>query len=100
MNDLSRREKKLAHRTLDTIDKSKEREQLLSQNPLTSYKRKVIYTHMPWPLELIQMGRSDVLILIIVAIVLLIAFIAIVAFYGINWVIDIIRNFIHKVTPW
>jgi hypothetical protein len=87
MGDLSRRERKLANETLRTRERMKQHEGTMTQDPHTSYKRKTVYTHMPWPLELVLMGRSDVLLLIIIAIVLVTAGLICVFYFGINWVI-------------
>jgi hypothetical protein len=87
MATVSRREKKLAQESMRTRERMKQQEGVMSQDPHTSYRRKTVYTHMPWPLELVLMGRSDVLLLILFAIVLIIAGIAFVLFYGMSWAI-------------
>ena len=86
MGKMSRKEKKLAKKTLNTMQETKFKEQLRLQAPTTSYKRKISYTTMPWPLELVQMGRKDVLFLIMLVIVTLIVFGIIALYLFINWV--------------
>ena len=87
MGNLSRRENKLAQKAMRSKERIKQHEGTMAQDPHTSYKRKTVYTRMPWPLELVLMGRSDVLLVIIIAIVLVVAGVFFAIYYGANWVI-------------
>jgi hypothetical protein len=87
MATVSRREKKLAQESMKVRERMKQQEGVMAQDPHTSYKRKTVYTRMPWPLELILMGRSDVLLLIALAIILVTAGLICVFYFGINWAI-------------
>ena len=87
MGVVSRREKKLAQESMRTRERMKQQEGVMAQDPHTSYKRKTVYTHMPWPLELILMGRSDVLLVIVIAICLVVAGAIFFFYYGVTWAI-------------
>jgi len=62
---LRRRDKKEAKKALKRIEKQKQKQSLLERPYNESYNRKIIHTEMPWPLQLISMGKKDVLIFII-----------------------------------
>jgi hypothetical protein len=63
-----RREKKLVKKTLKKIEEKKRDESLLSNPPGQTYKRQIVHTEMPWPLQIVLMGRKDVLFLILLII--------------------------------
>jgi len=75
---LTRRDKKEARYTLKKIQKEKQKQSLLSAPPDRTYKRQIVHTEMPWPLQVILMGKKDVLILILIILIILI----IVGVYG------------------
>jgi len=90
MGKMSRREKKMTKEALDRLEHSRKRDKMLQQDPTKSYKRKIVHTDMPWPLELIQMGRIDIVIMLMIIIAVII-----IAFgYGIwllfNWLMGVI----------
>ena len=90
MVKISKREKKLAKQTLNTMQEVRHKEQLRLQDPNASYKRKISYTTMPWPLELISMGRKDVLGLIILVILLLASVIIVGLYFLIEWLLGVL----------
>jgi len=92
MAKITKKEKKLAKKTLRTIEDSKKRELLMSQDPKLTYKREIIHSDMPWPLKLISMGRKDILMLIIVAIIILIVIAGFGLYYVITWIIEALEG--------
>jgi hypothetical protein len=90
MGKMSRKERKLTKSALKNMDSSKKKSQLMSQDPVKSYKRKIVHTEIPWPLELIQIGRTDILVAIILLVVVLTAAIAYGLYLLINWIIGMI----------
>mgnify|MGYP006279801313 CR=1 FL=1 len=74
-----RKDKKLAKKAMKRIEKQKQKQSLLERPPNQNYKRQIIHTDMPWPLQVVLMGKKEVLIFII----LVLAIITIAAAYGI-----------------
>jgi hypothetical protein len=90
MGKISRRERKLANKTMDRLDDVRHRSKLEDMDPTKSYKRKIVHTNIPWPLELINMGRSDIIILIIIAIILIIGSIVAIVWFLFRWLTGVI----------
>ena len=90
MGKVSRKEKKLAKQAIKHYDEGKKREQLLSQNPQQTYRRKIIYTKMSWPLQVWLMGRKDIVIFIILLIVLGIVAGTYIIYRLILWLIEVL----------
>jgi len=75
---------------MENLDKVKKRDKMMAQDPTLSYKRKIVHTNMPWPLELINMGRSDIVFLIILLAIIIIAAVAIGLWFLINWLLGVL----------
>lgn len=90
MGKISRKERKLAKKTMRQLDTARHRSKLEEQNPQVSYKRKIIHTKMPWPLEVIQMGRGDIILLLIIIIILIIVATIIGIWYLFNWLMGVL----------
>lgn len=90
MAKISRREKKLTREAMSNLDNARKRDQMMAQDPTKSYKRKIIHTKMPWPLELINMGRTDIVLLIIILIAIIIVAVALGIWFLVNWLLGVL----------
>lgn len=75
---------------MENLDNLKKRDKMMGQDPTVSYKRKIVHTNMPWPLELINMGRSDIVLLIIMIAIIIIVALAIGIWFLINWLLGVL----------
>jgi hypothetical protein len=87
---LTRRDKKEARSTLKKIQNEKQKQSLLANPPERTYKRQIVHTEMPWPLQVILMGKKDVLIFILIILII----VAVLGIYGayllVQYILEII----------
>lgn len=76
------KKKKASKKMLKRIGNEKMKNALLEREPERSYNRKIVHTEMPWPLEVIAMGRKDIIFFIL----LMFGIIAAAAIYGL-WIL-------------
>jgi hypothetical protein len=84
---ISRSEKKMTREAMNRLESMRQKDKTLSQDPRMSYKRETIYTNMPWPLKLVQLGRTDIVIFIGLLYVLLFVAVLVGVYYLLTWLI-------------
>ena len=84
---LSRSQRKMNREAMTRLEGMRQKDKMLGQNPQQSYKRNIVYTTMPWPLRLIQIGRSDVLLVIILGYAALFIGIVLGVYFLIHWLL-------------
>ena len=77
----------MTREAMDRLERMKQKDRMMSQEPTKTYKRETIYTNMPWPLKVIQMGRTDVLIMIILIYALIFIGITLVVFFALKYLL-------------
>lgn len=82
---LARSQRKMNREAMTRLEGMRQRDKMLGQNPQQSYKRQIVYTTMPWPLRLIQIGRSDVLLILIVSYAALFIVVAVGLYFLFQW---------------
>ena len=84
---ITRSQRKMNREAMTRLEGMRQRDKMLGQNPQQSYKRQIVYTTMPWPLRLIQIGRSDVLAILIIAYAALFIVVAVGLYFLIQWLL-------------
>jgi hypothetical protein len=72
------------------LEGMRQKDKMLGQNPQQSYKRQIVYTTMPWPLRLIQIGRSDVLLILVLAYAALFIVVVVGLYFLFQWLIGVL----------
>ena len=86
---LNRSQKKMNRDAMDRLERMRQKDKMLGQNPQQSYKRDIVYTTMPWPLKLIQIGKTDVLLVIILAYAILFVVVAVGLYFLLQWLLGV-----------
>ena len=86
---MKRTERKMTREALTRLEGMRQKDRMLSQEPTKSYRRETIYTSMPWPLKLILMRRTDVLIIIILGYVFIFIVVTLGLYFLIQWLLGV-----------